>query len=134
MMLQVCSSAITKVDSGFAVVSGLLGSVEVDVKSFATNWTGLLIDLAKAKIEAMMVPARACSLDEQVRTGRGKQSSRFAGKGQDYNEIIVSGDGIIRVGINGKIAALRIDPAAPGIPLYKTVRNESRCKDEARGC
>jgi hypothetical protein len=110
---------ITKVDSGFAVVSGLLGSVEVDVKSFAKNRHGLLINLAKSRIDTMMVrkmPATSTGKPEAVRTIAKIIPLATV---QDQSEIIVKGDGIIRVGINGKIAALRIDPAAPGIPLIR---------------
>ena len=45
---------VAKVDSGFAVVAGTLGSVEVDFASFAKNKNGLLINLPKAKLDAMM--------------------------------------------------------------------------------
>ncbi|WBH17991.1 hypothetical protein [Sphingomonas radiodurans] len=45
---------VAKVDSGVAVVSSERGSVEVDVSSFAKNKNGLLINLPKAKIDAMM--------------------------------------------------------------------------------
>ncbi|HXH15584.1 MAG TPA: hypothetical protein VNJ10_05580 [Sphingomonas sp.] len=45
---------IAKVDSGVAVVASTLGSVEVDVASFAKNKNGLLINLPKTKIDAMM--------------------------------------------------------------------------------
>jgi hypothetical protein len=55
---------IGKVDTvgqGFAVVASALGRVEVDFASFAKNKNGLLIDIPKSKIDAMMVhgqPAR----------------------------------------------------------------------------
>jgi len=45
---------IAKVDSGVAVVASTLGSVEVDVASFAKNKNGLLINLPKTKIDGMM--------------------------------------------------------------------------------
>ena len=45
---------IAKVDGGFAVVASPLGKVEVDVASFAKNRDGLLINLPKTKIDAMM--------------------------------------------------------------------------------
>ncbi len=45
---------VAKVDNGFAVVAGAIGSVEVDVGSFARDKIGLLINLPKAKIDAMM--------------------------------------------------------------------------------
>jgi hypothetical protein len=46
--------AIARLDSGFAVVTGPVGSVEVDFASFAKNKNGLLINLPKSKIDAMM--------------------------------------------------------------------------------
>ncbi|WP_375421436.1 hypothetical protein [uncultured Sphingomonas sp.] len=110
---------ITKVDNGFAVVSGLLGSVEVDVKSFAKNRHGLLINLAKSKIDTMMVrkmPVLSAGKPDAMRKTAKLIPLATV---QDQNEVIVKGDGIIRVGINGKLAALRIDPAAPGIPLIR---------------
>ena len=110
---------ITNVDSGFAIVSGLLGSVEVDVKSFAKNRHGLLINLAKTRIDTMMVRKMPVSATGKT-NGAGKIAELIPlAKAQDYNEIIVRGDGIIRVGINGKLASLRIDPAAPAIPLIR---------------
>lgn len=45
---------VAKVENGFAVVASSMGSVEVDVGSFARNKNGLLINLPKAKIDAMM--------------------------------------------------------------------------------
>ena len=50
---------IAKVANGFAVVASAsgIGTVEVDVGSFARNKTGLLINLPKAKIDAMMTRA-----------------------------------------------------------------------------
>lgn len=45
---------VAKVDGGFAVVAGPIGSVEVDVGSFAKNKNGLLINMPKEKIDAMM--------------------------------------------------------------------------------
>lgn len=49
---------VATVGSGVAVVAGPLGSVEVDVASFAKNRDGLLINLPKAKIDAMMTPKK----------------------------------------------------------------------------
>ena len=40
-------------------------------------------------------------------------------KPQLSDELIVRGDGIVRVAINGKPMALRIDPAAPSVPLVR---------------
>lgn len=110
---------ITKVDNGFAIVSGLLGSVEVDIRSFAKNRTGLLINLAKAKIEKMMVKAAPAALRGAPAEARKAVKIDAPAKVQDVGEIIVGGDGIVRVGINGKLAAIRIDPAAPSIPLIR---------------
>ncbi len=45
---------VAKVDNGFAVVESSTGNVEVDIGSFARNKNGLLINLPKAKIDAMM--------------------------------------------------------------------------------
>lgn len=47
---------IAKVDTDFAVVTSAsgIGTVEVDVASFARNKNGLLINLPKTKIDAMM--------------------------------------------------------------------------------
>ena len=49
---------VSKVDKGVAVVAGEGGSVEVDIASLAKNKQGLLINLPKAKIDAMMVRNR----------------------------------------------------------------------------
>jgi hypothetical protein len=46
--------AIAQLDSGFAVVTGPVGSVEVDFASLAKNKNRLLINLPKRKIDAMM--------------------------------------------------------------------------------
>ena len=45
---------IERVGTDFAVVSGPAGRVEVDFKSFAKNRMGLLINLRKAQLDAMM--------------------------------------------------------------------------------
>jgi hypothetical protein len=45
---------ISSVKDGFAVVSSALGRVEVEFASFAKNNKGLMINMRKAKIEAMM--------------------------------------------------------------------------------
>lgn len=41
----------------------------------------------------------------------------LAGSADPPAERVVSGDGIVNVRLNGKLARLRIDPAAPGMPL-----------------
>ena len=46
--------AVARLGSGFAVVTGPVGSVEVDFASFAKNKNGLLINLPKSKIDTMM--------------------------------------------------------------------------------
>jgi hypothetical protein len=45
---------VAGVNAGVATVAGPLGKVEVDVASIAKNRKGLLINLPKAKIDAMM--------------------------------------------------------------------------------
>lgn len=45
---------VERVDAEFAVVAGPLGKLEVELKSFAKNNKGLLINLPKAKLDAMM--------------------------------------------------------------------------------
>jgi opacity protein-like surface antigen len=46
--------SVASLGSGFAIVAGPVGRVEVDFASFAKNKNGLLINLPKAKIDAMM--------------------------------------------------------------------------------
>jgi hypothetical protein len=45
---------VAAVNAGVATIAGPLGKVEVDVASIAKNRKGLLINLPKAKIDAMM--------------------------------------------------------------------------------
>ncbi|MEG3164962.1 hypothetical protein U1701_10175 [Sphingomonas sp. PB2P19] len=52
---------VAKVGSGFAVVASPTGSVEVDLGSFAKNKNGLLINLPKTKIDAMMTGGKPAS-------------------------------------------------------------------------
>ncbi len=46
---------IGTVSKGFATVTSAVGSVEVDFPSFAKNKNGLLINIPKSKIDALMV-------------------------------------------------------------------------------
>lgn len=45
---------VATVGKGFAVVTSAIGSVEVDFPSFAKNRNGLLINMPKARLDAMM--------------------------------------------------------------------------------
>jgi hypothetical protein len=46
---------VERVGEGFAVVSCDAGRVEVDFKSFAKNYQGLMINMRKAKFEAIVL-------------------------------------------------------------------------------
>jgi hypothetical protein len=46
---------VETVDKDFSRVTSPVGSVEVEFSSFAKNKNGLLIDMPKSKIEALMV-------------------------------------------------------------------------------
>ena len=48
---------IETVGKGFATVASAVGSVEVDFSSVAKNKNGLLINMPKSKIDALMTPA-----------------------------------------------------------------------------